>query len=216
MRADDAADRVVRLSRRAHPVAHRLVGRVAEGPRAGRHGHDGRAQRPHVEDVELLAADVLLAHVDRAFQAEQGAGRRRGHAVLPGAGLGDHPRLAHPLGEHDLADRVVDLVGAGVVQVLALQVDRRPRRPAWSAARRGTAARAGRRSSSGSRSAWPGTRGRPWPRSYASASRFSASIRVSGTNRPPNAPNRPSGSGPGRGRARAWPRLPPPCRWRFR
>ena len=62
------------------------------------------AQRPHVEDVELLAADVLLAHVDRAFEAEQGAGGGGGDAVLAGAGLGDHARLAHPLGEQDLAD----------------------------------------------------------------------------------------------------------------
>ena len=114
------------VARRAHPVAHRFVGRVAQGPRAGRHRHDRRPQRPHVEDVELLAADVFLAHVDRAFDAEEGAGRRRGDAVLAGAGLGDHPRLVHPLGQHDLADGVVDLVGAGVVQVLALQVDLGP------------------------------------------------------------------------------------------
>ena len=71
VRPDHAADRVVRRLRRAHPVAHRFVGRVSQGPRAGRHRHDRRAQRPHVEDVELLAADVFLAHVDRAFDAER-------------------------------------------------------------------------------------------------------------------------------------------------
>ncbi len=48
--------------------------------------------------------------------------------MLAGAGLGDHPLLAHPLGEERLADRVVDLVGAGVGEVLALQVDG-PARP---------------------------------------------------------------------------------------
>ena len=42
--------------------------------------------------------------------------------MLPGAGLGDYPALPHSLGEERLAERAVDLVRAGVVQVLALQV----------------------------------------------------------------------------------------------
>jgi hypothetical protein len=46
-------------------------------------------------------------------------------AVLPGAGLGDHTRFAHALGQEGLADGVVDLVGAGVVEVFALQEDLR-------------------------------------------------------------------------------------------
>jgi hypothetical protein len=41
--------------------------------------------------------------------------------VLPGAGLGDHPGLADPLGQQRLAQHVVDLVRAGVVEVLALE-----------------------------------------------------------------------------------------------
>ncbi len=66
---------------------------------------------------------VLGAHVDDALEAEQRAGRGRGHAVLPGAGLGDDAPLAHALGEQRLAERVVDLVRAGVRQVFALQED---------------------------------------------------------------------------------------------
>ncbi len=123
VRADHAADRVMRGPRRAHPVAHRFVGRVAQGPRAGRHRHDRRPQRPHVEDVELLTPDVFFTHVDRALDAKQGAGRRRGDAVLASPGLGDHAGLVHPLRQHHLADGVVDLVRTGVVQILALQVD---------------------------------------------------------------------------------------------
>ena len=46
-----------------------------------------------------------------------------GDAVLPRAGLGDDARLAHALGEQDLADGVVDLVRAGVVQVFALEIN---------------------------------------------------------------------------------------------
>ena len=44
-----------------------------------------------------------------------------GHAVLAGPGLGDDRRLAHVPGQQRLAEHVVDLVGAGVGQVLPLQ-----------------------------------------------------------------------------------------------
>ena len=44
--------------------------------------------------------------------------------VLSGAGLGDDPPLAHPLGQQRLPEGVVDLVGPGVVEVLALEIDR--------------------------------------------------------------------------------------------
>jgi hypothetical protein len=43
--------------------------------------------------------------------------------VLAGAGLGDDALLAHALGEQALAEGVVDLVGAGVEEVFALEVD---------------------------------------------------------------------------------------------
>ena len=55
----------------------------------------------------------------------QRRGGRRGDAVLAGAGLGDDPRLADPLGQQRLAQHVVDLVRAGVVEVLALEQDPR-------------------------------------------------------------------------------------------
>ena len=45
--------------------------------------------------------------------------------MLAGPGFRDDARLAHAPREQRLADRVVDLVRAGVVQVLALQVDLR-------------------------------------------------------------------------------------------
>ena len=83
------------------------------------------AEELHAEDVQRLPAHVLAAHVDLAAEAEERGDGRGRDAVLPGAGLGDDARLAHALREQDLAERVVDLVRAGVAQVLALQVDAR-------------------------------------------------------------------------------------------
>ena len=46
--------------------------------------------------------------------------------MLPRAGLRDYSLLTHPPGQQALANRVIDLVRAGVIQVLALQENLRP------------------------------------------------------------------------------------------
>ena len=148
-----AEDVVGRLDVR-HPVAHRLVDRVLEGGGPRRDRANLGAERAHPQDVRALALDVLGAHVDDARQVEQGAGRRGRHAVLAGAGLGDDPGLAEPAGQQRLAERVVDLVGAGVGEVLALEVEPEPRDGrARRAARRGEPAGLAREPPSASRSA---------------------------------------------------------------
>src|SRR3990170_3438962 len=87
------------------------------------YGCGPRAEEPHAEDVQRLALDVLGAHVHLALEPEQRRGRRGRHAVLARAGLGDHAGLPHAFGEERLAEHVVDLVGAGVAKVLALEPD---------------------------------------------------------------------------------------------
>ena len=87
--------------------------------------HDLGAEQLHAVDVGAWRLTSSRAHVDDALQAEARRDRGGRDAVLAGAGLGDHARLAHALGEQRLADGVVDLVRAGVVQVLALEVDLR-------------------------------------------------------------------------------------------
>ena len=49
--------------------------------------------------------------------------------MLAGAGFGDDPLLAHAAGEQDLAEHVVDLVRAGVVELVALEIDLRSAEP---------------------------------------------------------------------------------------
>jgi len=43
--------------------------------------------------------------------------------VLAGTGLGDDALLAHAARDHDLAEHVIDLVRAGVVELLTLEID---------------------------------------------------------------------------------------------
>ena len=125
-RADRGADDVVGVGDVRDPVADRGADRLLQGPGTGLDGLDLRSEEPHPLHVRALAAHVLGAHVDDTVEAEEGAGRRRRDPVLAGPGLGDYPALAHPLRQQRLADGVVDLVGAGVSEVLAFQVDGPP------------------------------------------------------------------------------------------
>ena len=125
MGAGDRAQEVVGGLDVRDPVPERLVDGVLEGARALRDGDDLGAEQSHPGDVQRLALGILLAHVDRALQAEQGGGGGGGHAMLAGPGLGDQAFLAHACGQQGLAQHIVDLVAAGVVQVLALEQDPR-------------------------------------------------------------------------------------------
>ena len=138
-RADARADHVVRRLDVRDPVADRLARRLLQRPRAELDRLDRRAEEAHPLDVGRLPAHVLRAHVDDALEPEAGAGGRRRDAVLAGAGLGDDAALAEPPREHDLAERVVDLVRARVVQVLALEVEALARREARGERDRGGA-----------------------------------------------------------------------------
>ena len=125
MRSRRRAEDVVRRLDARDPVAVRVVDGVLEGARARLDRDDLGAEQAHAGDVERLTLGVDLAHVDRALEAEEGCRRGGRHPVLARAGLGDHARLAEALGEQRLAEDVVDLVGAGVVEVLALEEDAR-------------------------------------------------------------------------------------------
>ena len=123
VRPDDRADDVMRVIDGAHPVAHRFVGGVLERLAAAGDFDDVRPHQLHAEDIQALPANVLRAHVDVALEPEQRRGGRGGDAMLAGAGLGDHALLAHAQGQQRLADGVVDLVSAGVIEIFALEVN---------------------------------------------------------------------------------------------
>ncbi len=115
MGAERAAEQIVRAAHVGHPIADGFVDGVLERLAAGFDAAHLRTEQAHAKDVRLLARHVHRAHVDDALNAEQGGGGGGGDAVLAGAGFGDDARLAHlALHEQSLAERVVDLVGAGV------------------------------------------------------------------------------------------------------
>ena len=107
----------------AAPVADRLVGRVLQGHIARGDRNHLRTQHPHLLYVGMLALDIGLAHVNDAFHVHQGADRGGSDTMLSGTSLRNDPSLAHAPSDQDLADRVVDLMSAGVVQVLTLEID---------------------------------------------------------------------------------------------
>ena len=125
MRPGDRADAVERIADIGHPIAQRFVHGILERACTGLDRAHLGAENFHSQHVRLLPLDVDGAHVDDARQSEFGAKRGGGNAVHAGAGLGDDARLAHAQGQHDLAEHIVHLVRAGVIELFALEIDLR-------------------------------------------------------------------------------------------
>ena len=123
MRADAGADEVVRRLDVRDPVADRLARRLLQRARPELDGLHLGPEKPHALDVRVLPAHVLGAHVDDALEPEAGAHGRGRDAVLARAGLRDDAPLAEPDASRACPTRVVDLVRAGVAEVLALEQD---------------------------------------------------------------------------------------------
>ena len=121
MRTGGGADDIKRVIHIRRPIAQRLVQRVLQRAAARRDRDDSRAEQFHAIDIRRLPLHIIRAHINDTFQTEAGGDRRARHAVLPRARLRNQPRFAEAFCQQRLADGVVNLVGAGVVQILALQ-----------------------------------------------------------------------------------------------
>ena len=119
-RSDDGAEEIESLQV-VHPRHERAVHGLLERRLAVVYRDDFRAQRLHPGDVRRLTLDVDSPHVHRALHPHQGRRRRARRAVHSRARLGDETLLSHTLRQQRLSERVVDLVRAGVVQILPLQ-----------------------------------------------------------------------------------------------
>ena len=80
------------------------------------------AQDLHSCHIGCLFFDVHRAHVNVTFQSEIGCGCCHRNTVLTGTGLCDHFLLAHVLGKQHFAHAVIQLVRAGMVQILTLHI----------------------------------------------------------------------------------------------
>ncbi len=125
VRTDHRADGVEEMLGVAQIFVEGAVHGIFERLGAAIDAHHLGAENLHLGDIGVFLSDVDLAHVDFARQPDQRAGRGQRHAMLPGAGFRQHLGLAHVLGQQRLAQTVIDLVRAGMVEVFALEPDAR-------------------------------------------------------------------------------------------
>ena len=123
MRAHNAAQNIVGILNAFGPYAQRFVYCILQGTGAAAYRHNLRTQKLHAEHVERLTLAVLLAHVNNAFHVHQRRCGSSRNTVLACAGFSDNALFAHLLRQQNLSQYVVDFVGAGVVQILALQIN---------------------------------------------------------------------------------------------
>src|SRR3954471_11045646 len=123
VRPGDRADAVKGVRDIRDPVAQRLVHGILERLRSRLDRTHLGSKGVHAQHIGFLPLDVDHAHIDDALEPEFGAHRRGRNPVHAGPGFGNHARLSHAAGEQDLAEHVVHLVRAGVIEVLALEID---------------------------------------------------------------------------------------------
>jgi hypothetical protein len=123
MRTSCRANNVVGVRNVSDPVAQSFIHGIFERARARRDCVNFGLQQVHPEDVRLLPLDVGFAHVNLAGQIELGANGGHRDAMLPRTGFGNDTRFTHALGQQDLAETVINLVAAGMVELVALEID---------------------------------------------------------------------------------------------
>ena len=123
MRPVGGTQNVVGVADIGDPVAHRFIDSFLQRCLSRGDGNNLGAEKAHAGHIEGLPLHVDGPHVDDTLEAKAGGDGSGCHAVLACSGLRDNSLLAHTASEQDLADGIVDLVGAGVEQVLALEVN---------------------------------------------------------------------------------------------
>ena len=125
MRPHHRTQTVMGIADPGGPLPHGFRNRVLQGGRSGRDRDHLGSQQAHAVDVEGLSSGVLLSHENHALHSHQRGRRGRRHSVLARSRLRDQTGFSHFLRKEGLPQHVVDLVRAGVVQVLPLEIDLR-------------------------------------------------------------------------------------------
>jgi hypothetical protein len=125
MRADCGAYRIEGMSILPHIGVVRGIACFLEGRLTLPDGNHRCPENLHAADVGTGFLKIDFSDVHLAFKAEMGGGRGKRDPVLACTRFRDQPSLAHVPCEQSETDAVIELVGAGVVQVLALDEKRR-------------------------------------------------------------------------------------------
>ena len=126
MRPNDGADNIVSVFDTGHPVSHRLVDRIPECSGAAFDWPNFCSHQSHAKDIGFLAANVFGTHVNDARQAEMSTSGSRRDAMLACPCFRNDSGLLHPQCQQCLSERVVDLMGTRVIQILPLEPDLGP------------------------------------------------------------------------------------------
>ncbi len=105
------------------PFTQRLGYGILKRRRTGLYGNHLCAQQAHTIYIEGLSNGILLPHKNHTFHPHKRGSRGCGDTVLSGSGLGNQTTLAHLLRKQRLPQHVVDLMRAGVVKILPLEIN---------------------------------------------------------------------------------------------
>ena len=111
------------------PIAHGFADGILKRATPRIDPCDGRTEQSHPEDVQRLPLHVFGSHIDFTLKPEHRRDSGRRHPMLAGPGFSDDTRLLHSLGEKPLSDRVIDLMGSGMTEIFAFQIDFRSPQP---------------------------------------------------------------------------------------
>ena len=85
--------------------------------------HQFTAKNFHFCYIGMFLGNIYLAHVNFAFDADEGACGGKRNAVLSSASFCKHFGFGHVLGQQCFTDAVASFVGAGMVRIFAFQED---------------------------------------------------------------------------------------------
>ena len=124
MRAQHAAQQIVRVADVGHPVAHGLIDGIFQCARTRLHAAHLSPQQAHAEDVQLLPAHIFRCPCKPRIAGRRARRRLRVATPCWPAPVSAMMRfLPMRMRQQRLAQAVVDLVRAGVQQVFALEID---------------------------------------------------------------------------------------------
>ena len=123
VRPHHRTEAVVGVADPGGPLAHGFRNRVLQRGSPGPYRDDFGSEQTHAVDIEGLPPGILLSHENHALHSHQRCRRGRCHPVLACARFRDQTGLSHFFCKKRLSQHVVDLVRAGMVQILPFEID---------------------------------------------------------------------------------------------